>query len=227
MPNRLSLEDSPYLSQHKEDLVDWWPWCEEAFTKAKEQNKAIFISIGYSSSRLCHLMKEEVFKNKECAEILNADFIAIKVDSQERPDIDKYYQGVYQLLNNRRGGWPNSIFCTPDNKVFFARTYMSAESHDGSNEGMGFKEITNIITTKIKENDTKFFENAKEVESFLQKVTHPTEATLLKEEFYKNFLLQVKQNFDTTNAGFSSKPKFPHASTLLALLNISFASSFL
>ncbi|SMP88507.1 Protein of unknown function, DUF255 [Epsilonproteobacteria bacterium SCGC AD-308-P11] len=98
MSNRLSLEDSPYLQQHKENPVDWYPWGDEAFLKAKAENKAIFISIGYSSCHRCHVMEETVFENQECADILNKDFVCIKVDREERPDIDKHYQEVHNLV---------------------------------------------------------------------------------------------------------------------------------
>jgi len=220
MSNRLEKEDSPYLQQHKDNPVDWWPWCDEAFEKAEKENKAIFISIGYSSCHWCHVMEETVFENEECAQILNESFISIKVDREERPDIDKHYQEVHQLLNRRAGGWPTSIFCTPENKPFFAGTYIPPESNAGSIEGMGFKELTRLIATKVKERDEQLFKNADEVEGFLNHIEHPKEATVLKEDFTKNFMLQAKNNFDTKNGGFSVAPKFPHASTLKALITI-------
>ena len=220
MSNRLANEDSPYLQQHKNNPVDWWPWCDEAFKRAEKENKAIFLSIGYSSCHWCHVMEEHVFEDKECAEILNKHFISIKVDREERPDIDKHYQEVHQLLNNRSGGWPTSIFSTPENKPFFAGTYIPPESNEGSIEGMGFKELTKLIATKIEAHDADVYKNADEVEDFLTHIKHPTEATVLKEEFYKNFMLQAKNNYDTKNGGFSLKPKFPHASTLSTLLTI-------
>ena len=220
MANRLEKEDSPYLQQHKENPVDWWPWCDEAFALAEKENKAIFISIGYSSCHWCHVMEETVFENAECADILNTGFICIKVDREERPDIDKHYQEVHQLLNRRAGGWPTSIFCTPQNKPFFAGTYIPPESNTGTIEGMGFKELTTLIANKVSANDAQLFKNADEVEGFLNHVEHPKEATVLKEEFTKNFMLQAKNNFDTRNGGFSIKPKFPHASTLNTLLTI-------
>jgi len=220
MPNRLANADSPYLQQHKDNPVDWWPWCDEAFERAKKENKAIFISIGYSSCHWCHVMEETVFENEECAKILNENFISIKVDREERPDIDKFYQEVYILLNRRAGGWPTSIFCTPDNKPFYAGTYIPPHSQQGSIEGMGFIELTTLIAKKVKENDPKLFENAEEIESFIKQAEHPKEATVLKEDFYKVFLRQAKNNYDTRNGGFSDKPKFPHASTLYALLVI-------
>jgi len=220
MSNRLEKEDSPYLQQHKENPVDWWPWCDEAFELAEKENKAIFISIGYSSCHWCHVMEETVFENAECADILNAGFVCIKVDREERPDIDKHYQEVHQLLNRRAGGWPTSIFCTPQNKPFFAGTYIPPESNTGTIEGMGFKDLTTLIAKKVGENDAQLFKNADEVEGFLNHVEHPKEATVIKEEFYKNFMLQAKSNFQPQNAGFSVAPKFPHASTLNTLLKI-------
>ncbi len=220
MPNRLEKEDSPYLQQHKNNPVDWYPWGEEAFAKAKEQNKAIFLSIGYSSCHWCHVMEESVFENQECADILNENFVCIKVDREERPDIDKHYQEVHQLLNRRAGGWPTSIFCTPQNKPFFAGTYIPPESKQGSIEGMGFKDLTKLIAQKVGENDPKLFLNADEIEKFLKHKEHPKEATVLKEDIVKNFMLQAKNNYDTKDGGFSSAPKFPHASTLSTLLTI-------
>ena len=219
MANHLANEDSPYLQQHKNNPVDWYPWCDEAFIKAKEENKAIFISIGYSSCHWCHVMEEQVFENEECAKILNEHFISIKVDREERPDIDKHYQEVYQLLNRRAGGWPTSVFCTPQNKPFFAGTYIPPHSQAGSVQGMGFIEITSLIADKIAQNDPKLFENADQVSAFIGQKSTPKEATVLKEDFIKNFMLQVKNNYDTTYGGFSVAPKFPQAATLLALLH--------
>ena len=220
MSNRLELEDSPYLQQHKNNPVDWYPWCDEAFQKAKDENKAIFISIGYSSCHWCHVMEEKIFENQACADILNESFVCIKVDREERPDIDKHYQEVHMLLNRRAGGWPTSVFATPDNKPFFAGTYIPPESKPGSMEGMGFIDLTKLISTKVAENDAKLFENADEIEKFINHKERPKEATVLKEDISKNFMLQAKNNYDTTHGGFSVAPKFPHASTLNTLLTI-------
>ncbi len=220
MSNRLEKEDSPYLQQHKENPVDWWPWCDEAFEKAEKENKAIFISIGYSSCHWCHVMEETVFENQECADILNDGFVCIKVDREERPDIDKHFQEVHMLLNRRPGGWPTSVFCTPQNKPFFAGTYIPPESQQGSIEGMGFVELTKLISSKVSQNDEQILKNADEIEEFLKHENHPKEATVLKEEISKNFMLQAKSNYQTSNGGFSVAPKFPHASTLNALLTI-------
>ena len=220
MSNKLTYEDSPYLQQHKNNPVDWYPWCDEAFEKAQKENKAVFISIGYSSCHWCHVMEENVFENEECAKILNENFVSIKVDREERPDIDKHFQEVHMLLNRRPGGWPTSIFCTPQNKPFFAGTYIPPESRAGSIEGMGFIELTKLIAQKINENDEQLYKNADEVEGFINHYEHPKEATLLKEDFYKNFLHQVKNNYDPRFGGFSVSPKFPQANTLNTLLTI-------
>ena len=220
MSNRLEKEDSPYLQQHKDNPVDWWPWCDEAFVKAEKENKAIFISIGYSSCHWCHVMEESVFENQECADILNDGFVCIKVDREERPDIDKHFQEVHLLLNNRSGGWPTSVFCTPQNKPFFAGTYIPPESKAGSIESMGFKDLTRLISQKISQNDDALLKNADEIEEFLGKTSHPKEATVLKEGFIKNFMLQAKNNYETKHGGFSVSPKFPQTSTLNALMII-------
>ncbi len=217
MANRLEKEDSPYLQHHKDDLVAWYPWCDEAFLKAEEENKAIFISIGYSSCHWCHVMQEKVFNDPTCADILNQHFISIKVDREERPDIDKHYQEVYRLLNRRAGGWPTSIFATPQNKPFYAGTYIAPTS-DGTMEGMGFEELTSLIARKIAAYDAEVLKNADEIEQFLGYKDKPKEATVLKESFVKNFMLQVKNNYDPKYGGFSIAPKFPSAATLSALL---------
>ena len=220
MSNRLEKEDSPYLQQHKNNPVDWWPWCDEAFAKAEKEGKSIFISIGYSSCHWCHVMEEKVFENEACADSLNENFIAIKIDREERPDIDKHFQEVYQLLNNRPGGWPTSIFCTPQNKPFFAGTYIPPDNEAAELQGMGFEELTDIIAKKMKEEDTDIFANAEEIQGHLLKDNHPTQATVLKEEFRKNYMLQVKNNYDVKDGGFSASPKFSQASTLSALITL-------
>ena len=218
MPNRLEKEDSPYLQQHKNNPVDWWPWCDEAFEKAKKEHKGIFISIGYSSCHWCHVMEHEVFENEEIAAYLNEHFISIKVDKEERPDIDKHYQEVHMLLNRRTGGWPTSIFSTPRNKPFYAATYIPPKPQ---NKMMGFQELIEIIAPKIAENDAKLFQNADEIESFLQPDKHPKEAKTLQLTLVETFFKQSSHNYEKEYGGFSMTPKFPHVSTLNALLNIS------
>ena len=130
MKNHLKDQTSPYLLQHADNPVDWYPWCEEAFLRAKEEDKPIFLSIGYSTCHWCHVMARESFEDEEIAEILNLYFIAIKVDREERPDIDNIYMTVCQAFTGS-GGWPTTIFLTPEQKPFFAGTYFPKTSAYG------------------------------------------------------------------------------------------------
>ena len=216
MSNRLALEDSPYLQQHKDNPIDWYGWCDEAFERAKREHKAIFISIGYSSCHWCHVMEHDVFENEEIAAFVNQHFICIKVDREERPDIDKHFQELHVLLNRRSGGWPLSIFCTPQNKPFYAATYIPPHNRD---QMMGFSELTAIITEKIATNDEKLFQNADEITGFMKPKETPTQATKLDEKIMVQFGKQAEHNFDPINGGFSKAPKFPHTSTLKTLMS--------
>lgn len=217
MSNRLALEDSPYLQQHKDNPIEWYPWCDEAFEKAKSEHKSIFISIGYSSCHWCHVMEHEVFENIQIAEFVNQKFICIKVDREERPDIDKHYQELHILLNRRSGGWPLSVFCTPDNKPFYAATYIPPFNRERM---MGFSELTAIIAEKISQNDEKLFQNAEEIVGYLRPKNESVQATVLNENIITQFTQQSIHNYDEINGGFSKSPKFPHVSTLKTLLTI-------
>ena len=122
MANQLSKEKSPYLMQHGENPVDWYPWCEEAFQKAQQEDKPVFLSIGYYTCHWCHVMAHESFEDQEVAEILNREYVCIKVDREERPDIDAVYMAVCQAVIGS-GGWPLTVILTPQQKPFFAGTY--------------------------------------------------------------------------------------------------------
>ena len=122
--NHLIHEESPYLQQHAHNPVNWYPWGEEAFAKAKKEDKLIFLSIGYSTCHWCHVMEHESFENETIAKYLNQHYVSVKVDREELPHIDRYYQDVYMLLNKRSGGWPLTIIMTPDRKPFYAATYL-------------------------------------------------------------------------------------------------------
>lgn len=217
MSNRLALEDSPYLQQHKDNPLEWYPWCDEAFEKARNEHKAIFISIGYSSCHWCHVMEHEVFENPQIAAFVNQHFVCIKVDREERPDIDKHYQELHNLLNRRSGGWPLSIFCTPENKPFYAATYIPPHNQ---NQMMGFSELTAIIAEKVAQNDEKLFQNADEITTFMRPKNESVQATVLNDKIITQFILQAEHNYDESNGGFSKAPKFPHVSTLQTLLSI-------
>ena len=144
MKNHLKDQASPYLLQHAKHPVDWYPWCEEAFARAKKEGKPIFLSIGYSTCHWCHVMAHESFQDEEVASVLNQHFIAIKVDKEERPDIDSVYMSVCYLLTGS-GGWPASIFLTPEQKPFFAGTYFPKRSAYGR---IGFLDLLRAINKK-------------------------------------------------------------------------------
>ena len=217
MPNRLINENSPYLQQHANNPVDWFPWGDEAFKKAKEENKIIFLSIGYSSCHWCHVMEREVFENEEIAKFLNEHFVSIKVDREERPDIDRYYQEAYQILNQRAGGWPLSIFMTPDKKPFFAGTYIPPEPKYNM---IGFKELIKRINSLWQKKPKELLNQANGIYSYLQKEENPTKAVKFDESIIEKFIKTAKPIYDSKNGGFSHKPKFPQTSIINTLLKI-------
>lgn len=152
--NHLNLEKSPYLLQHATNPVDWYPWCDEALEKAKKEDKCIFLSVGYSTCHWCHIMEKESFKNKEIAIIMNKNFINIKVDKEERPDIDRIYMTFVQATTGH-GGWPMSVFLTPDLKPIFGGTYFPPED---TSRQTGFKTILLSIAQKWNQSKTKINE---------------------------------------------------------------------
>jgi len=217
MANHLKNEHSPYLQQHADNPVDWYPWGEKAFEKARKENKAIFLSIGYSSCHWCHVMEHESFEDKQTAKILNEHFIAIKVDREERPDIDKHFQEVYQLMNQRPGGWPTSIFLTEDLKPFYSATYIPPEPRYGM---MSFSSLLEVIADKYK-NETKLLtEKANEILRFLNPKETKIQATKLDLSIVTRLSEHAKQLFDAQNGGFNKAPKFPQASTLDLLIDV-------
>src|SRR5215216_6598586 len=142
--NHLIHEKSPYLQQHANNPVDWYPWGKEALDKAKKENKPIILSIGYAACHWCHVMAHESFEDKETAAIMNRFFVSIKVDKEERPDLDKVYQIVHYYLNQQGGGWPLTIFLTPEGLPFFSGTYFPKED---SHQRIGFKKVLHLIAT--------------------------------------------------------------------------------
>ncbi|GIT98354.1 thioredoxin domain-containing protein [Sulfurovum sp. TSL1] len=217
MANRLKNEHSPYLQQHADNPVDWYPWGEEAFEKARKENKAIFLSIGYSSCHWCHVMEDESFKDEATAKILNEHFIAVKVDREERPDIDKHFQEVYQLMNQRPGGWPTSIFLTQEQKPFYSATYIPDEPRYGM---MSFSSLLEVIAEKYSKEKALLTEKADEILRFLNPKEDSIQATKLDLSIIPRVSDQAKQLFDNTNGGFNKAPKFPQASMLDLLLDL-------
>ncbi len=212
MSNHLKNTTSPYLLQHAENPVNWYPWCEEAFEKAKSEDKPIFLSIGYSTCHWCHVMAHESFENEKTAEILNQYFVSIKVDREERPDIDSVYMSVCQAFTGS-GGWPMSIFMTWDKKPFFAGTYFPPKSHYGM---PGFLDLLAAIANHWNNNRKEFLQSAEQIIAHLKKAKSNNEA---KNENLVNEALQTFSNsFDAVNGGFGSAPKFPTPHNLLFLM---------
>ena len=216
MANHLKDEYSPYLQQHADNPVAWYPWGEEAFEKAKRENKPIFLSIGYSSCHWCHVMERESFENEAIAGILNDHFISIKVDREERPDIDKHFQEVYQLMNGRPGGWPTSLFLTDELKPFYAATYIPPEPRYGL---MGFGQLLQTIHSKYQSDKKTLAEKADEILGFINPSKNKIQATRLDPSIIERFESQAKQLFDSRDGGFNTAPKFPQVSTLDLLLD--------
>jgi len=217
MANHLKNEHSPYLKQHANNPVEWYPWGEEAFAKARQENKAIFLSIGYSACHWCHVMEKESFQDMATAKILNTHFIAIKVDREERPDIDKHFQAVYQLMNQRAGGWPTSIFLTQEQKPFYSATYIPDEPRYGM---MSFSSLLEVIADKYDKEALLLTEKADEILGFLNKKEDQIQATKLDLSIIGRMENQATELFDTQFGGFNKAPKFPQTSILNVLMDI-------
>lgn len=217
MANHLKDEHSPYLQQHADNPVDWYPWGDEAFKKARKENKAIFLSIGYSSCHWCHVMEHESFEDSTTAKILNEHFVSVKVDREERPDIDKHFQEVYQLMNQRPGGWPTSLFLTQEQKPFYSATYIPPEPRYGM---MSFPSLLEVIADKYKNEKKLLTEKADEILRFLDPKEDKIQATKLDLSIINRVSDQAKQLFDSEHGGFNKAPKFPQASTLDLLLDV-------
>ncbi len=213
--NHLQHEKSPYLLQHADNPVDWYPWGEEAFRKAREEDKPIFLSIGYSTCHWCHVMEHESFEDPDVARLMNEAFVNIKVDREERPDIDELYMTVVLLLTGR-GGWPLTIVMSPDQKPFFASTYIPKESRYGRS---GMLELIPLIADTWK---TRREEVNASSESILQALQNRAQSRsagiLLDEAILKRTYEDLSKQFDERRGGFGSAPKFPSPHNLLFIL---------
>jgi uncharacterized protein YyaL (SSP411 family) len=182
--NRLIHEQSPYLLQHAHNPVDWHPWQEEAFEKAKNENKPVFLSVGYATCHWCHVMEKESFENPEVARLMNEAFVSIKVDREERPDIDSVYMKVCQLLTGS-GGWPLTIIMTPDKKPFFASTYIPRENRFGR---LGMLELIPRLNDLWKKRAEELEDSADKIITILKesaKVTQGTAQTAVRPETWR------------------------------------------
>lgn len=213
MSNRLNKEISPYLLQHGENPVDWYPWCGEAFRAAAEEDKPVFLSIGYSTCHWCHVMAHESFEDREVAEILNREFISIKVDREERPDIDAVYMSVCQALTGS-GGWPLTILMTPEQKPFWAGTYLPKRGMYGR---FGLAELLEQVALLWKNDRARLLEAGDRIAEAINEVQEVGDKEpdhLLVEEAYA----RLRGGFDVRWGGFGSAPKFPTPHNLLFLM---------
>lgn len=216
--NRLKDESSPYLLQHADNPVDWFPWGEEAFEKAVSEDKPVLLSIGYSTCHWCHVMEHECFEDEEVAALMNENIVSIKVDREERPDIDNIYMMVCQILSQGGCGWPLNIIMTPDKRPFFAATYLPKKNRFGR---IGMMELIPKLANVWKNNREEILKSADGVTDALKKVT---EGSVLRgdEEPDKSTLKkayeQLSARFDSENGGFGEAPKFPVPHNLIYLL---------
>ncbi len=215
MANQLQNETSPYLLQHKDNPVNWYPWSEEAFSKAKKENKLIFLSIGYSTCHWCHVMAHESFEDEEVAKVLNKDFISIKIDREQFPHIDGFYQKVFRLMNKRSGGWPLTIVMTAQKEPFFSATYVPKYTGYGS-KGLieVLKQIASYDKEALKEQGQKILSVLKQQEQF------PLSNATYDNKLLHTIVDQFQNTYDEEHKGFGTHPKFPQFANLILLLKV-------
>jgi len=214
--NRLAASISPYLLQHAHNPVDWYPWGEEALRRSREEDKPIFLSIGYAACHWCHVMERESFESEAIAGVLNADFVPIKVDREERPDLDEIYMTATQLMT-QSGGWPMSVFLTPDLKPFYAGTYFPPEDRWGR---PGFQTLLREILRAWRERRPALEEQAERVVAAIAQITGGGQGQgAVTPTLLKNATGQLARGFDAMHGGFGGAPKFPPSMRLEFLLN--------
>ncbi|MFW5819597.1 MAG: thioredoxin domain-containing protein, partial [Desulfovermiculus sp.] len=212
--NRLIDEKSPYLLQHAYNPVDWLPWSDEAFALAREKDHPLFVSIGYSTCHWCHVMEQESFEDQEVAQALNRSFISVKVDREERPDIDTIYMNACQLISGR-GGWPLTVVMTPDKRPFFAATYIPKQSRFGQ---PGLLDLLAEISRLWNHDRDKIFYSARQVTDNLQRLHQNLPQTTLDASTLEAAFQSLEQRYDSEYGGFGQAPKFPAPHNLLFLL---------
>lgn len=215
--NRLEQETSPYLRQHAHNPVDWYPWGEEALQKARQENKPILLSIGYAACHWCHVMAHESFEDDNTAALMNQLFVNIKVDREERPDLDKIYQNAHYLLTQRSGGWPLTVFLTPDDLIpFFSGTYFPPEA---KYQLPGFKDVLTSIATAHEKQSQEIRQQNADLMQFLNQTAIPNKEAAFTHYPIQRALEILSQYYDKTNGGFNGAPKFPQAPKLVFLAN--------
>ncbi|MEN8243121.1 MAG: thioredoxin domain-containing protein [Chloroflexota bacterium] len=216
MPNQLANQNSPYLLQHKDNPVDWYPWGEAALQKAKTENKPIFLSIGYAACHWCHVMERESFEDPATAALMNKDFINIKVDREERPDLDGIYMSAVVAITGQ-GGWPMSVFLTPDLEPFFGGTYFPPVPRHGMSS---FSQVLNKIAEMWAEKADELVLSGQKLTEHLQSQKMGTQASSvpLTKDTLEAATLNLIQSYDWNNGGWGSAPKFPQPMSILFLL---------
>jgi len=206
MPNRLINEKSPYLLKHAHNPVDWYPWGEEAFERARREDKPILLSIGYATCHWCSVMERESFENEEIAKIINENFIAVKVDREERPDVDEVYMKAVQLMTGS-GGWPLTVFLTPDLKPFYGGTYFPPRRRGGL---PGFDEVLKAVAQAWRTRREEIIKSAEELNSTVKQLyTHVKHSGELSTEPYETAFDSLVTAYDNAYGGFGGAPKFP------------------
>ena len=206
--NHLTTETSPYLLQHAENPVEWYPWSEKALSLAKAENKPILLSIGYAACHWCHVMAHESFVDPETAKLMNELFINIKVDREERPDLDKIYQSAHFLLTQKPGGWPLTVFLTPKDLIpYFSGTYFPKEAKFNL---PSFKEVLKTVAEIYHNHPEEISNQNEQLISILNHPHQPEPAIELTTEPLMLALKTLEHHYDEKNGGFGSAPKFPH-----------------
>src|SRR5438477_1569405 len=219
--NRLANESSLYLKQHANNPVDWYPWGPEALQKAKELDRPIFLSIGYSACHWCHVMEHESFEDEATAKVMNEHFVCIKVDREERPDLDTIYMNALQVLTREGGGWPLSVFLTPDLTPFYAGTYYPPDDRYAAHGRPSFRRLLAGVTEAWKTQRDHITEVGRNVAQFLGGMGQLEGAEgAVGPDLLNNALDALLRSFDPTHGGFGHAPKFPHALELKLLLRL-------
>ncbi len=212
--NRLASATSPYLLQHADNPVDWWPWGEEAFAEARRRDVPLLISIGYAACHWCHVMAHESFEDPETAELMNAGFVCVKVDREERPDVDAVYMTATQAMTGH-GGWPMTVFATPSGRPFYCGTYFPPQSRGGM---PSFRSLLDAVGTTWRERRSEVEQVGEDIAGKLAQTAAPVDGAAPGETALAAAVSVLAHDFDPVHAGFGGAPKFPPSMTLLHLL---------
>jgi uncharacterized protein YyaL (SSP411 family) len=220
--NRLINETSPYLLQHAHNPVDWYPWSEEAFAEARREGKPLLLSIGYSACHWCHVMEHESFENEAIAKLMNENFVSIKVDREERPDLDQIYMSAVQMMT-QHGGWPMTVFLTPEAVPFYGGTYFPPEDRYNM---PGFPRVLLSVAQAFREQPEEVTRTAESLLAELRRLNIGNESNdLLTSSLLDAAHRNIARNYDSANGGFGSSPKFPPAMNLEFLLRIHYRNA--